>query len=554
MPILRSSTGALLAWLTIWQMATETDAALAQVDLAAVDGIGVYSVVEKSKVLAPDVSEFLAGYLGNVKNYATYNLDQHYVRSVEGAQGKATELGADALLVARVKGFGEHENTGKAELRLLDIGSGETLLEWSATLEAPYFDPPMYSHSQPYGNLDQVFAELPVKSYEAPVKIRLLVVSDQRLRGPGRSTKDYLVAQLELASRVMEREFGVELVVEKVKRWSPPDAGIYGIARAAAGIRGREEVDLTLVCLGPPAPTTYRKEKSTVLGYARVLTNIVVTSVMNGHVFVHEIGHVLGAIHMEKGGNIMHPRLQTYALGERFKILPHMEFTKTNRRIINTTKALSLGADYQNHREKIDQLISIYEELKGEHLERVAPYYGGLLMDFGRLDEAVDLLQTAVVAAPNDRINRVMLREALEKAGRYEEARELLQEDFDVLKAGWEGITKGRVKIAGFAKISVSKSLLLFGQTAVGKGANKQIVVSNIGTETLEIKSIVPPDEPFSLGEDTPETASLEPGKALEIEVKFQPEASGAHQGYLEIFSNSSKKSTAVRLTGQGIK
>jgi len=546
-------TGGLLAWLAVWQLASGTEAVRAEAKLAAVDGIGVYSLIDKGKVLAPDISEFLAGYLGNVKNYTTYNLDQYYVHSLEEAQNKAAELGADALLVARIKGFGVHQNTAKAKLRLLDIDSGQTLLEWPATLEAPYFDPPMYNHSQPYGNLDQVFAKLPIKTHESPIKIRLLVVSDQHLSDAGHPTKDYLVSQLKLASRVMERELGVELIVQQIKYWSPPDVGIYGIARAAAGIDGRKEVDLTLVCIGPPAPTTYQKEKSKVIGYARVLTNIVVTSVMNGHVFVHEIGHVLGAIHMQEKSNIMHPRLQSYALAGRFKILPHMEFTETNKRIINTTKSLALGADYQHHRGKIEQLIAIYQELQEQHLERVAPYYGGLLLDLDRSAEAVDLLQAAVTTAPNNSLNRLLLREALEKAGRYQEAKELLQEDFDVFKVGLEERTQGRIKITGFAKISVSKSLLLFGQTAVGKDKNKKITVSNIGTETLKIERIVPSDKSFSLGEDTPETANIEPGKSLKIEIIFQPQTSGSHQGYLEIFSNSIDKSAAVRLVGQGI-
>ena len=249
----------------------------AQGDLEAIRTIGVYSVVEKGDALAPDFSEFLAGYLDHVKNYAVHNLDEYNLRErfvfsrddpEAEALGKAAELGADALILARVQGFREYENKGKVRLRLLDVQSRVEMRTWPATIEAPYFDPPQYYSIRPYGNLDEVFAEFPVATYETPVEIRMLVMSDQYLRGKGRRTKDYLMSQLELASRVMEREFGIRLKVERIERWKPPATGIDGIARAAASIPGREQVDLTFVCLSSPAPATYWSGTQ-VLGYMR---------------------------------------------------------------------------------------------------------------------------------------------------------------------------------------------------------------------------------------------------------------------------------------------
>ena len=124
----------------------------ATADLAAVDGIGAYTIIEKSPVLAPNLSEFLTGYLGNVKNYTTYNLDQHYVHSIEEAQKKAAALGAHALLVAKVKGFASHQNSGKAKLHLLDIASGQNPAQMVGNTASALFRP---AHVPPHRTLRQ---------------------------------------------------------------------------------------------------------------------------------------------------------------------------------------------------------------------------------------------------------------------------------------------------------------------------------------------------------------------------------------------------------------
>jgi hypothetical protein len=526
-----------------------TGPARADRSLEGIESIGVYSMAGEGSLQSLDISAFLAGYLGNIKNYRTYNFN---TKPGETAQHQAAELGVDALLSVEAEEFRHHANTTKARLRLLDVESGEEIREWSATLEAPYFDPPQYWYIQPYGNLDQVFAEFPLKTYQAPLEIRLLAVSDQRLRGSGAPTKEYLLSQLEVASRILEREFGIRLKVERVKRWAPPDVDIYSIAKAAASIKGREDVDLTLVCLGPPAPVGHWNSR--VAGYARVLTNTVVTRVMNAHVFVHEIGHVLGAIHLGQEDCIMEPVLRGYAIDQRFKVLPPMVFSSVNRRIIDITKTVPLGADYEQHTEKIERLIAAYEQLRGERLKEIAPYYGDLLADLGRTDEAIELFQDALEEAPNETVVRVMLVDALQKAGRYQEAQEIKQDDFDASQAALKGLTQGGMRLKEYASIKLSPSFLSFGQVPVGQERALELTIANLGTASLDLSRFTIVGLPFALGENTPRDAAVEPGESLGIQILFQPATEGQFQSALEISSNARGSKTAeVRLSGQGM-
>ena len=511
--------------------------------------IGVYTVIEKGDAIPPDVSVFMAGYLENIKGYAAYNLDQYYVNSEKEARARAVELGIEAVLVAKVEGFEAYENTAKTKLRLVDAKRGKKLKSWKAKLRAPYFDSPRYLHVEPYGNLDDVFHELPAKTHPIARRLRLLVLSDQQLEGPGEPTRRYLESQLAIASRTLAREFGVALDVHKIERWLAPETDIFSIAEAATAIAGRDEVDLTLVCIGPLAPARVRARA---IGYARVLTNIVVNRQMNAHVFVHEIGHVLGAIHINQEGCVMEPMLRSYELANRFQVLPPILFSDTNRSIINLTRFLPLGTAYQPNQEKIARLLNIYEDLQSERLREVAPYYGDLLLSVGRYDEALEVLRAGQRVDPNNASIRYSLRQALVESGQYSEAQKLLQEDFDLRKGSLQRASKGRHTLEDFALMKVSPSISIFGTVRVGERQRRQLTIASLGTLTLELSAIELTGTSFRLLPGTLHRATVKPGESLDIELEYLPSAPGRHSATLRLESNAMyQESVEIRLAGQ---
>ena len=509
----------------------------------------MYTVIDKGDAIPPDVSVFLAGYLENVKGYTAYNLDQYYVRSEKEARARAVELGAEAVLVVKVEGFEAYENTAKAKLRLVDAERGKKLKSWKARLRAPYFDPPRYLHVEPYGNLDEVFRDLPARTHEITRRLQLLVLSDQRLDGPGEPTRRYLESQLSIASRTLAREFGIALDVRRIERWLPPATDIFGVAEAVTGVPGRDEVDLTLVCIGPPVPG---RAGSRAIGYARVLTNIVVNREMNAHVFVHEIGHVLGAIHIAQEGCVMEPVVRSYQLADRFQVLSPILFSDTNRRIINLTKFLPLGTKYKPNQEKIARLFTIYEGLKADRLREVAPYYGDLLIRVGRHDEALEMLRAGLGVDPNNAAIRYSLRQALVESGHYSEAQQLLQEDFDLRKGSLQRASKGLSTLQDFALMKVSPSILLHGSVRVGERESRSVTIASLGTQTLELSTVALTGTSFNLAPGTPSRATVKPGDSLVIEVRYEPLAAGHHAATLRLESNAmGERSIEIRLTGQ---
>jgi len=530
-------------------LALASTAAADEESLRQVNSIGVYSIVKKGDAAPHKVSVFLAGYLENEKGYAAYNLDQYFVRSETEARARALELGAEAVLVVKVEGFEEYQNSAKAKFRLIDAQRGKKLKSWSAKLRAPYFDPPAYRHIEPYGNLEEVFRELPTKSHEVSRYIKVLVLSDQQLDGPGEVTRRYLESQLAIASRTLSREFGIALEVKRIETWAAPAIDIFGVAEVATSVPGRDDVDLTLVCLGPPMPA-----RSQVVGYARVLTNIVVNRQMNAHVFVHEIGHVLGAIHIAQEGCVMEPVMRTYRLAERFQVLPPILFSDTNKRIINLTKSLSLCTENAPHEGKIAQLLGIYEELRADRLREVAPYYGDLLLSLGRNDEAVEVLRAGQKVDPNNAAIRYSLRQALVESGLYGEAQQLLQEDFDLRRSSLQRESKGRKTLQDFALMRVTPSVAPLGSVHLGFTANRRITIASLGTLPLELSTISLAGTFFTLAGGTPSRSVIEPGESLSIEVEYRPSAAGNHTAFLQIGSNDLyEELKEVRLTGQVI-
>ena len=519
--------------------------------VAGIERVGVRSIVNGNLSLSTDASAFIAGYLNNRAGYSAHNLDLHFVNSLAAARTKAVELGLQAVLEVDVRGFREEDaGTAMAEFRLVDSASGDPIKSWSAELKAPYFDPPLFRKSEPYGNLEQALSEMaPPPRVEPTREIRLLVVSDQRLRGSGGgATKEFLQSQLDIASGIFEREFGVRLSVVRMRRWAPPpDADIFTIAKAAATIRGRDKADLTLVCIGPPAPH-YGQQR--ILGYARPLNNIVVNRVMNAHVFVHEIGHVLGAVHVDQTGCIMRPTLQQYALAGRLKVLPPIVFSGLNRSIIGMASKLSLGSDFTGNLEKLQGLLDGYESLRAERLTDVAPLYGDLLMTIGRHDEAIELFQESLRAEPNDESVRSMLLESLSKVGRFVEAQALAQQDFDVRQDQMKGVYQGRVALKKRAALRVSTSSIDFG--VVQKDASsdpRSVVISNIGTGVLVVAALEMSGSEFSIKEITL-PIELEAGESTRIEVVLSSTSTGTASGELTIETDGGDRK-AVRISGK---
>ena len=100
------------------------------------------------------------------------NIDLFYVASQTAALAKARALALDALLVTETTGFAKGDNTARAQLRLIDVANGNFLRQWTAPLIAPYFDPPFFRHSRPYGNLAEVFVDIKPRHYQALREIR----------------------------------------------------------------------------------------------------------------------------------------------------------------------------------------------------------------------------------------------------------------------------------------------------------------------------------------------------------------------------------------------
>ena len=76
-----------------------------------------------------------------------------------------------------------------------------------------------------------------------------------------------------------------------------------------------------------------------------------------------------------------------------------------------------------------------------------------------------------------------------------------------------------------------------FGEVIAGDTVSAGLIVSNNGTETLEITSAVANDPDGGVCCNR-QTASLEPGEELYLEVTYMPTTVGSDNGTLVIISN----------------
>ena len=147
-----------------------------------------------------------------------------------------------------------------------------------------------------------------------------------------------------------------------------------------------------------------------------------------------------------------------------------------------------------------------------------------------------------------------MLLEALGRAGRYAEAQQMVQGDFDLRQARVKDVTRGAARLKKYSAIDLSASFLAFGELGVGETRALKFTIANLGTATLEISRIRTPRPPFALAASTPLEARIEPGESLILETLFQPVGDGRYHGTLEIVSNARGRETIeVRLSGQGL-
>jgi subtilisin family serine protease len=105
--------------------------------------------------------------------------------------------------------------------------------------------------------------------------------------------------------------------------------------------------------------------------------------------------------------------------------------------------------------------------------------------------------------------------------------------------------------VTGTPDILVSVDSLSFGPVYIGALAAETLTVSNVGTDILEVKSIVS-DDPHYLPSDTGFTLGI--NESRQVVVTFQPNTSGLINGLLSLRSNDPDDSVLViPLTGEGL-
>ena len=101
--------------------------------------------------------------------------------------------------------------------------------------------------------------------------------------------------------------------------------------------------------------------------------------------------------------------------------------------------------------------------------------------------------------------------------------------------------------------VSLSASSLAFGNQVVGsKSANKAIVLTNSGTDTLNIGAATA-GLPFAIAADGCSNTALAPGASCTIQVDYAPAATGPSSGALSIPDDAAGSPQTVVLSGTGV-
>jgi len=101
--------------------------------------------------------------------------------------------------------------------------------------------------------------------------------------------------------------------------------------------------------------------------------------------------------------------------------------------------------------------------------------------------------------------------------------------------------------------VSLSASSLVFGNQVVGtRSANQAIVLTNSGTDTLNIGAAAA-GVPFAIAADGCSSTALAPGASCTIQVDFAPTATGPSTGALSIPDDAAGSPQTVVLSGTGV-
>jgi kumamolisin len=134
------------------------------------------------------------------------------------------------------------------------------------------------------------------------------------------------------------------------------------------------------------------------------------------------------------------------------------------------------------------------------------------------------------------------------------------------LDSGWgspngSGLINALAGSGGGPAVTLTPTSLKFGKTAVGKtSAAKKVILTNSGTATLNISTIVPSGD-FALA-TVKKTKKVTPcvnggtvaaGATCEIKVTFTPTQTGARTGDVTFTDNAANSPQQVPLTGTGI-